>query len=858
MSYEYQSRPSGAPAAVRRILQQAAGFGLAATLGLCTNVAMAQQAGGQSTPANSLSSDVDENGALQEVIVTARFRAENLQSTPISITALTSEDLQQQQLVNINDIGATVPNAYFRQPVSNYGPTETIGLRGFNQTDFNYGFQPTVGFYINDLYQGSLTGSSFDLADMERVEVLNGPQGTLFGMNSIGGAIRLITNKPTDETEASGQLTYGEKHRLEFVGVFNTALIDHVLDMRVVGVSRSEDSIGHYLDYTCTMKAQGQPAATYGTLPQSANAQNGCELGGLGGFNHQQARIELKYTPIEKLEVNLEAHYAKQSDDPPLQALLTPYGGPNDFFNTLYNNTVVFPKFGMNYTGNTHFLSPNPWDNYATFGDIVTGQQNNPQSVLQETGTSATLDYAFADGIQLKYIWGYRTYDTTWSADSDLTPFGLLGVNYLQFHKQFQNEIRLSGLAFDERLNWTVGGFDYNERDAEVNGTNFDAYQALGLPNNVTTEGFTTNNISGFVHLDFKLTQQWSLSAGWRLTDQYLTNGYSHIVDDPKYAAANIVLPTPAQFSGSHGDWSGAVNFQATSNMFFYAQAASGFTLPGFNSRVETLGQLEEVVPGQEAVNFELGAKTDWLDHRLRVNGSVFYEDYKSYLNLELATQCSAASSLNPGTPYFLAGGKCPAGTALAGTSGLSPWFYYAGIPAYEPGAELHIDAAPIDRLLINLEGGWLEFHAKNANMTASTPGYINPSVRLQPEWNASGGIQYGVLLPGATLTPRLDWHYQGYQTNGPENVYQISQWRLPGYSVFNARLTYQPTAAKWNVSVQALNVFNKFYWDQLGSPLSLAGGATVPSANNLSPAAARVGTPGLPREWMVSFGFTF
>jgi outer membrane receptor protein involved in Fe transport len=103
-----------------------------------------------------------------------------------------------------------------------------------------------------------------------------------------------------------------------------------------------------------------------------------------------------------------------------------------------------------------------------------------------------------------------------------------------------------------------------------------------------------------------------------------------------------------------------------------------------------------------------------------------------------------------------------------------------------------------------------------------------------------------------------LDWRYQGYQTNGPENVYQISQWRLPGYSLFNARLTYQPTGAKWNVSVQALNLFNKFYWDQLGSPLSLAGGATVPSANNLSPAAAQVGTPGLPREWMVSFGFNF
>lgn len=851
MSYQLKPNRSSIAVTIHKMIHATSSVALAtaALASLCSGAALAQQAPDQP------SSQSDENG-LQEVVVTARYRTENLQSTPISITAFSAEDLQQQQLVNINDIGNTIPNAYFREPVSNFGPTETIGLRGFTQTDFDYGFQPTVGFYIDDLYQGSLTGSSFDLADMERVEVLNGPQGTLSGVNSIGGAIRLITNKPKDEDSTSVQVTYGEKHRTEFVGVENLKLIDQVLDLRIVGVSRSEDSIGHYLDFTCAMKAQGQPASVYGTLPQSADAQQGCELGGLGGFNHQGARLELRYTPTSALDVNVTTFYNKQSDEAPLQALLSPYGGPNDFLNDAYDASVVFPKFGMNYTGNTHLVSPNPWDNYATYGDVVTGQQYNPQQTLSEYGASATVDYNISDSVQLKYIWGYRTYNTNWINDSDLTPFGLTQTNYFQYHQQYQNELRLSGEAFDKRLNWTTGVFYYNARDTEVNGTNFDAFQAFGLPNNVTTEGFTTNNLSGFIHLDYKLTDQWSVSGGWRLTDQYLTNAYQHVVDDPIYAADNLTLATPVTFSGSRGDWSGALNFQATPNLFFYGQAASGFTLPGFNSRVETIGQLEEVVPGQDAVNFELGAKTDWLDHRLRVNGSVFYEDYKSYLNLELGTQCSAPASLNPGQPYFLAGGNCPAGTALAGTPGLAPWFFYTGVPAYEPGAELHVDMAPIDRLLINFEGGWLEFHSKDS--TQSNPGYIAPSVRLQPEWNASGGVQYGLLLPGGTLTPRLDWRYQGYQTNGPENVYQITQWRLPGYSLFNARLTFAPQGAKWNVSLQAQNLFNKFYWQQLGSPLSLAGGATVPSANNLSPAVAQVGTPGLPREWMVSISASF
>jgi len=170
MCYQLKPKRSNIAATIHRMIHAASSLGLAtaALAGLYSTTALAQQAPAQQ------SAPAEETG-LQEVVVTARYRNENLQSTPISITAFSSEDLLQQQLVNINDIGNTIPNAYFREPVSNFGPTETIGLRGFTQTDFDYGFQPTVGFYIDDIYQGSLTGSSFDLADMERVEVLNGP-----------------------------------------------------------------------------------------------------------------------------------------------------------------------------------------------------------------------------------------------------------------------------------------------------------------------------------------------------------------------------------------------------------------------------------------------------------------------------------------------------------------------------------------------------------------------------------------------------------------------------------------------------------------------------------------------------------
>ena len=137
-----------------------------------------------------------EGGGLEEIVVTARYREENIQTTPISISAFSGEDLDIRSIESVEDIGLVIPNAYFRRNASNFGPNNTIGLRGLNQVDFSYAFEPTVGIYIDDVYHSTITGSDMDLVDLERVEVLRGPQGTLFGKNSIGGAIRLISKLP--------------------------------------------------------------------------------------------------------------------------------------------------------------------------------------------------------------------------------------------------------------------------------------------------------------------------------------------------------------------------------------------------------------------------------------------------------------------------------------------------------------------------------------------------------------------------------------------------------------------------------------------------------------------------------------
>jgi iron complex outermembrane receptor protein len=797
--------------------------------------ALAQQAA-QEGPTPTAQADTV---GLQEVVVTARYRAESLQQTPIAITALTSTDLDERQFTNVNDIGSSVPNAYFRPPISNYGPTETIGLRGITQVDYSYSFEPAIAIYFDDIYHGTMTGSSMDLADLDHIEVLNGPQGTLFGKNSLGGAIRLVSVKPKGNDTGQIEATYGQHHRMDIKAVGDFALIEDKLFARIMGVSRTEDGIGRYLDFACEMAAKGTPAAS-GTLPMTVTPTqgNGCALGSLGGYDHKGTRLALRYLATDDLEINATASYSKQADDPPLQTLLTPYGGPTDTFNNNYSATVVFPKYGINYTNNRNFLSPSVWDNYATYGDVVTGQQYDPKQYLTDRAESLVADYHITGSTHAKLILGHEEYQSNWINDSDLTPFGLTQTYNQQEHRQYQAELQLAGALFKESLDWTTGVFYYDSRDRDYYPTDFDAYAAPLLPvfphgilpNFIANDYYTDKNKSAFLHLNYKLSDRWSFSAGVRYTDENKTNLFQHY--------NQIVVPYPKAISAARFDYNGSVDFHINPDTMLYGSVATGFRSPGFNPRISTIGQLVEV-PGEKGINYEIGSKMDLLDHRLRVNTALFYFDYQSHLTQILATQCNLASDPNAGVPYQLNGGKCPAGTPLAGTPGISPWFYYVATPAIIRGAELQMMANPIEHLSADLTFGYNSTHAL----------LVDPSVKTQPEINMSGGIQYAVPLPVGSITPRLDWYYQSFMTNGPTNLPQRHpDWIVPGYSIFNARLTYTPAKGKWQLAVAGTNIFNKFYWQQLGAATSF----TAP--DKYLPAVARVGTPGMPREWSVTF----
>jgi hypothetical protein len=195
-------------------------------------------------------------GGLEEIIVTAEFRAANVQDTPIAITAVNAAMLDARSQTNLFQITAQMPNVSLRPAGSAFGSALVAFIRGIGQTDFNPSVEPGVGIYVDDVYYSTITGNLLDLLDLERVEVLRGPQGTLAGRNAIGGAIKLFTRKPDGGDDADISVTKGVFNRTEIKGAAGITLVPDKLYMRVAGVAKSMDG---YVPRLCLRE---QPAAS--------------------------------------------------------------------------------------------------------------------------------------------------------------------------------------------------------------------------------------------------------------------------------------------------------------------------------------------------------------------------------------------------------------------------------------------------------------------------------------------------------------------------------------------------------------------------------------------------------------------
>ena len=398
------------------------------------------------------------------IIVTAQFREQNLQDTPIAITAMNAEMLEARNQTNITDLADFAPNVKLEPATGLQGNSIAAFIRGIGQSDASFALEPGVGVYIDDIYYGTTFGAVMDLTDLERVEVLRGPQGTLAGKNSVGGAIRLYTQEPDGTEGGFVEATYGRFDRLDLRASAGFALTDELF-ARISGVSNSRDGYMKRLDYGCVNPGSG--------IPASGSAEDGCVIGTEGGRDLQSVRLALRYAPTAApVEINLRADYSKDESEIVATKLL------------YADNPAVRSYDPANPAGGIPFDSrfltgPESYTNYTTYstgGNYTTafgipvqiapgGFSVAPTGTAESWGVAGTVDIELTPDLQLKSITGYRTAEGTSGIDADGSPLAILLQEFTYRHEQFTQELRLSGQFGDGLIDATVGGFYYDASD---------------------------------------------------------------------------------------------------------------------------------------------------------------------------------------------------------------------------------------------------------------------------------------------------------------------------------------------------------------------------------------------------------
>jgi iron complex outermembrane receptor protein len=292
-----------------------------------------------------------EGQQLQEVTVTAQFRKENIQDTPLAVTAVTAEMLEARGQTDMYQVAAQAPSVTLQPSGQGTGGANLVAfIRGIGQTDDTHSFEPGVGTYIDNVYLGTLTGSLLKLVDVDRVEVLRGPQGTLSGKNSIGGDIKVFSKSPSATDDAHLTVGYGKFNSVDVSAAGNFEVVPDVLYGRISGVGKTEDGWQHRLDYGCSHPGSG--------VPSFANGAS-CQLGTNGAERYAGARLAFKFTPTDWLTDNVSGDYIAQNNDPPAGRLLSVQSTPP-------NPPLIVPGYAP-VPYDSRFVSPTRYQNFAGF-----------------------------------------------------------------------------------------------------------------------------------------------------------------------------------------------------------------------------------------------------------------------------------------------------------------------------------------------------------------------------------------------------------------------------------------------------------------------------------------------------------
>ncbi|MEZ5513370.1 MAG: TonB-dependent receptor [Steroidobacteraceae bacterium] len=701
-------------------------------------------------PAATLAQETAQQGGLQEIVVTAERREASLQTVPIAVTALNEEALADRQVLESRDLARFTPSLKMFSNITS--PTNlSPSLRGSLQQDASLIVaESPFGIYVDDVYLARLNGNNITLADVERVEVLRGPQGTLYGRNTLVGAIKFISRTPGEDSWLKGSIGLGNYD--QYRGSFSAG--------GMLGDSNWAGSFSALLTHKDGTHQNVNP----GNLRETGLERNWA------------TRAKLRYMGFEKLDVTFSLSHANSKND---AQQLTPGITPNVPSNQRFtSDDIVTGAFAIP-------MNPASFVNLGTFEvytPLVPGGgpppvASQPQGETEQTIGSINVSYDLGWGT-FKSITGYVKTQDFFSTDFSGSG-GVIGANRLDVD-QFSEELQLVGTALDDRLSYIAGLYFFKEKGEQNFGWR------LGIPFSTSLIEAKVTSYSAFTQLDYNLTDALKVTAGLRYTRDkkdfdFTFNGLLPPVT-PVMGFVDLTN-TYTQTTPKVGiDWTVPTSGSFDS-LLLYATAAQGFKSGGYNGiAIVNFNDAQTPYGLETNWTYEVGVKADMADNRVRVNANYFYEKAK---DLTL----NATVELAPGLFSF------PVQNAGDATI---------------QGLEFEVTAVPSDNLTLFMNGSLLTGKYTRLEPSAAPNQAITlfnidePTPPQIPDYTATIGFDYGIDTSVGRVKLGADWFFQDSYITGATNDFQVEP-----YNIGNAFASVS-FGDVWTLRGQVKNLQNK------------------------------------------------
>lgn len=737
--------------------------------------------------------------ALEEIVVTARKREEHLQNTPMSVSAFSAHELTHRQITATDQLGEITPGLTFDAyaPASGSNASSQIFIRGIGQADFTAVTDPGVGLYVDGVYYARSIGNTLDFLDLERIEILRGPQGTLFGRNTIGGAIVLHTARPQDHFAADIRVTTGSDKLRQIKATVNQPVSDTLLSKFSIS-QRKRDGYVHRVQWP-DRQIDAIPAPTDGI--------------DLGNDDRLNVRTSLLWHATDNLNFYLSADYSHEDENgAPYTSLgLNPYQ-PFVFITNHIEN-------GLAFGGNCPLMPPpappTAGDGTSTNPRCINNsyQRNKHQSEgtaevasnLERWGLSLETNWTVLPWLSAKSITAYRDTDAYAARDGDGTPYRILHTQGRFKHHQFSQELQFDGSY--HALNWLLGLYYFQEKATDASPVQMPLH-AIG---SIVSGGEVNNsNHALFGQVNYHINDQWVLTGGLRYSNErkrfapyswadgfYLQGGAGSTKvryhDCPTgsetgcngiagrlFTQGDRLLPA-AEKRRRFDHWSPAINLSyfKNDNLMFYGSFSEGFKSGGFDQRYNRAFPNGPTSFNPEtASSYEAGIKSAWLDNTLRLNIATFFTDYKA---IQIIVR-----------------------------EGFAPVTHNAG-KAEITGFELESTWLPTPSWVVQTGIGYINAKYTHLSEGAIKAGLVdNAEFNQTPQWSANTSAAYTTAIGNkGRLDTRLEWSYTGSTFNDALNQ---PEFYADSYQLLNASVTFISADSPWQITLAGKNLGDKLY----------------------------------------------